>query len=289
MIGVIGLGNMGYAIAERLLEQGESLTVWNRDAAKAGGLDDVLIATTPHELAQSCNVIISVLANDVATQSVWFGEHGLLASDLTGRVVVDMCTTAPARAIELQTAVVNKNGLFLECPVGGTIAPARDGMLLGLAGGTDQAFAQAKPVLQKLTRRLEHIGPAGTGAAMKLSINLPLMVYWSALGEALEIALNHNIDAALALDILADSSGAIGAAKKRVPPICNMVLKGEQGGTNFSLENAIKDMQLMAAELQANEDTDKVVSTALERYKKAGQQGFNGFDCSLVAALNNKK
>ena len=289
MIGIIGMGRMGYAIAERLIAEGESLTVWNRSAARCNGLKGALVASTPHEVVTSCDVIISVLANDSATQAVYFDELGLLSGDLTDRVIVEMCTTTPARAIELQTAVSKKQGLFVECPVGGTVGPARDGMLLGLAGGTDQAFAKAKPVLQKLTRRLEHLGPAGAGAAMKLAINLPLMVYWSALGEALQIALKQEIDPALALDVLADSSGAIGAAKKRVPPIRDMVLNAGHGSTNFSLENAIKDMELMVSELQQNGCTENVVSTALERYKSALQKGFSGLDCSLVAALDNQQ
>lgn len=289
MIGVIGLGNMGYAIAKRLTTQGETLTVWNRSIEKAKGLDGVSIAATPQEVAQSCDVIVSVLANDSAIQAVYFGKHGLLSGVLKNKTIVEMCTMSPANAIELQAAVIDKQGLFLECPVGGSVGPALAGKLLGLAGGTDEAFAQVKPVLEKLTRRLEHFGPVGTGAAMKLAINLPLMVYWSALGEALQIALTHDVDPSVALDVLSDSSGAIGAAKKRVSPIRDMVINGERGSTNFSLENAIKDIELMVSEVQVNGGAENVVSMALKRYRDAEREGFTGFDCSLVAAINNRK
>lgn len=288
MIGIVGLGKMGYAIAQRLLAEGESLTVWNRSSGKAHGLDGAAIAGTPHELVTGCEVIISVLANDAATQSVYFGENGLLSDTLNGKVIVEMCTMAPVRAAELEAAVVEKQGLFLECPVGGTIGPALEGQLLGLAGGTNDAFSKAKPVLQLLTRRLEHFGPVGTGAAMKLAVNLPLMVYWSALGEALQIARSHNVDPSIALDVLADSSGAIGVATKRVPPIREMIVNGEPGNANFSLESAIKDMQLMVSEIDANGMNEQVIAAALKSYKKAEQAGFTGLDCSLVAALNNR-
>ncbi len=288
MIGIVGLGKMGYAIAQRLLAEGESLTVWNRSSGKAHGLDGAAIAGTPHELVTGCEVIISVLANDAATQSVYFGENGLLSDTLNGKVIVEVCTMAPVRAAELEAAVVEKQGLFLECPVGGTIGPALEGQLLGLAGGTNDAFSKAKPVLQLLTRRLEHFGPVGTGAAMKLAVNLPLMVYWSALGEALQIARSHNVDLSIALDVLADSSGAIGVATKRVPPIREMIVNGEPGNANFSLESAIKDMQLMVSEIDANGMNEQVVAAALQSYKKAEQAGFTGMDCSLVAALNNR-
>ncbi len=284
MVGVIGLGNMGHAIATRLLAQGEELTVWNRTADKAAGLDGANVVGSPSDVVDCADVVLSVLANDAATQDVYFGDGGILSTDLSDKVIVEMCTTSPDRAKELAAAVEARGGRFLECPVGGTIGPALEGKLLGLAGGSDAAFKQAQPVLEKLTRRLEHFGAVGTGAAMKLAINLPLMVYWSALGEALGIAKGHGVDPTLALDVLSDSSGAIGAAKKRVPPIRDMVVDGNPGGTNFALENAIKDMTLMLAEPGGGD----VVKAALERSKAALDSGYGGRDCSLVAALYNE-
>jgi len=285
MIGVIGLGNMGYAIAQRLTEQGETLCVWNRTASKAEGLGDITVATVPRDVVERSEVILSVLANDEATQQVYFGKQGILSAKLDTKVIVEMCTMAPSRAQELEAGVIKQQGHFLECPVGGTVGPALEGKLLGLAGGTQAAFDAATPVMRKLTRRLEHFGPVGTGAAMKLAINLPLMVYWSALGEALGIALSHNVDTALALDVLADSSGAIGAAKKRIPPIRDMLLDGNPGATNFSLENAIKDMELMIATATAKGNPADVVSMALARSQQAQKEGYASLDCSLVAAV----
>lgn len=284
MIGIIGLGNMGAAIAERLLAEGAALTVWNRSPGKADGLSAATVAATPAAVVGAADVVLSVLANDAATEAVYFGADGIVEAAGPGTVIVEMCTMAPDRAQALAAAVTGRGALFLECPVGGTIAPARAGQLLGLAGGTEAAFAAARPVLEKLTRRLEHFGPVGRGAAMKLAINLPLMVYWAALGEALALARAEGVDPALALDVLADSSGAIGAAKTRVPPIRDMVVSGDPGATNFALENAIKDMGLMAAHGAG----DGVVDAALARAKAALADGYAGRDCSLVAAWGNR-
>jgi len=285
MIGVIGLGNMGHAIATRLLDQGETLSVWNRTAEKAAGLTGAKTPDTPADVVANSRIILSVLSNDEATEAIYFGNNGLLHGSLENKVIVEMCTMAPLRAQALEAAVMEKNGQFLECPVGGTIGPALEGKLLGLAGGSVEAFATAKPVLEKLTRRLEHFGPVGSGAAMKLAINLPLMVYWSALGEALGIATSHKVDAALALDVLADSSGAIGAAKKRVPPITDMIVNNNTGTTNFSLDNAIKDMEIMVATAEHLGGSADVIKMALERSKQAQNQGYGLLDCSLVAAF----
>ena len=75
----------------------------------------------------------------------------------------------------------------MECPVGGSVGPASEGKLLGFAGGAEQALARAKPILDQLCRRVQHVGPLGAGATMKPAINLPLMVYWQTLGEALSL------------------------------------------------------------------------------------------------------
>ena len=284
MIGIAGLGNMGRAVAERLLAQGETVSVWNRTPGKADGLD-VRVAHSPADLAAHCDCVVSILSNDTATEAVYFGENGLVSQPLGGTVIVDMCTMAPERAMDLANAVETQSGLFVECPVGGTIGPARNGQLLGLAGGTDAAFAAASPVLKKMTRRLEHLGPVGTGSAMKLAINLPLMVYWSALGEALGLATGQGIDPARALDILSDSSGAIGAAKTRVPPISEFIQTADPGGTNFALENAIKDMELMIAQAARGDSASGVISAARDRAQAALAAGYGGKDCSLIATF----
>ena len=84
----------------------------------------------------------------------------------------------------MSSLVTAKAGAFVECPVGGTIGPAKEGKLFGFAGGEAADFARAKPLLDQMCRRVEHLGPAGSGSSMKLAINLPLLVYWQALGEA---------------------------------------------------------------------------------------------------------
>lgn len=280
--GVIGLGNMGRAIAERLIEQGHDLIVWNRSPGKAEGLIQTETVKAPRSVIEGTDIVISVLANDAAVDAVYFGPDGICSGPLDGKLIIEMCTMSPERAAFLEREVEAKGGQFLECPVGGTIAPARAGQLLGLAGGSAAAFDRARPLLATLTRRLEHLGPAGSGAAMKLAINLPLMVYWSALGEALGLVLDKGVDPTLALHVLADSSGAIGAAKKRVPPIRDMLIEGDPGSVNFSLLNAIKDMRLMADLARENGQGAQVISAALAKAEAAARDGFAELDCSLV-------
>ena len=215
------------------------------------------------------------------------GWRGCCRRTLKGCTVVEFCTMSPDQSRALAARVEGAGGAFLECPVGGTIGPARKGALLGLAGGTPEAFETTRPVLAHLTRRLEHVGPVGAGAAMKLSINLPLMVYWAALGEALGLARAGGIDPSLALDILADSSGAIGAAKTRVPPIRDTVVTGDPGAVNITMDIALKDMAEMVALAEAHGMAHEVVEAARGRAARASEGGWGGYDASLSAAWGN--
>ena len=112
--------------------------------------------------------------------------------------------------------MTHTGGAFLECPVGGTVKPALDGALVGMAAGDRATFDRVRPLLDEMTLRLDFLGDVGNADAMKLAINLPLMVYWGALGEAVALLGGRNIDVEQAFDILTESSGAIGLAKS--PP-----------------------------------------------------------------------
>src|SRR3954452_11687698 len=188
-IGVCGTGRMGSSIAQRLLAVGHEVGVWNRNAEKTKPLTEAgaKLFASPAELVKGCEAVVVMLLNDAASEAVYRGPHGILSAELAGKLVIDMSTVRPDTMISLGTAVGNKGGAFVECPVGGSTAPAKEGKLFGLAGGADADLAKARPVLEQLCRRIEHVGSLGAGATMKLAVNLPLLVYWQALGEALTI------------------------------------------------------------------------------------------------------
>ena len=108
--------------------------------------------------------------------------------------------------------------------------------------------ARARPLLDQLCRRIEHCGPVGAGATMKLTINLPLMVYWQALGEALALCRPLGLDPARVIDLLSDTSGGPNVLKVRGPALVKL-LKGEDPApVTFTLDNSVKDLRTMLAE-----------------------------------------
>jgi 3-hydroxyisobutyrate dehydrogenase len=271
---------MGAAMAHRLLGLGHALAVWNRDPAKAGSLIGLgaAAAQSPASLAAISECVITMLLNDAAIDNVYRGPEGILSGDLSGKLIIDMSTVRSETEEALAHDVAARGGRFIECPVGGSVGPAREGKLLGLAGGSEADMAAARPVLEALCRRVEHVGPVGAGQKMKLAVNLPLMVYWQALGEALSLAKPLGLEPARLVDILSDTSGTPTAMKARGPDLARL-LAGERRDTpGFSIEAANKDLGLMLAFAERLGADVPVTAAAAKCYAQAQSAGLGDGD-----------
>lgn len=249
-IGIAGLGKMGSAIAQRLIEVGHDLTVWNRSLEKARPLANAgaKVAANPADVARNAQTVITILTDAAAIDAVYGGPAGLLAGDVTGKLFIEMSTVAPATETALAEKVRAKGAALVECPVGGTTGPARQGKLIGLMGGEPADVERARPILEHLCRRLEHCGPVGAGAVMKLTINMPLMIYWQALGEALALCRPLGLDPARLMELLADTSGGPNVLKVRGPAVATMLKGGDIGPVTFDIDSAVKDLRIMLGE-----------------------------------------
>ena len=248
-IGIAGIGKMGAAIAQRLIEVGHKVTAWNRSADKLQPVKDAgaAVTATPAELAQASDAVISMLTDAAAIDAVYNGASGLLSGDVRGKLFIEMSTVLPQTEMALAEKVRAKGAIFVECPVGGSTGPARQGKLIGLMGGEPPDAARAKPILEQLCRRLEHCGPVGSGAVMKLTINMPLMIYWQALGEALALCRPLGLDPARIMDLLSDTSGGPNVLKVRAPVIAAVLKGGDGGPVTFDVDSGIKDLRTMLA------------------------------------------
>jgi 3-hydroxyisobutyrate dehydrogenase len=283
-VGVAGLGKMGAAIVLRLLETGNQVTVWNRTAAKAEPIvaAGAIAAENPTALASAVDVIITILTDAAAIDEVYSGPAGLLAGSVAGKLFIEMSTVRPPVEVALAAKVRAKGAAFVECPVGGTTGPARQGKLIGLVGAEEADVARARPLLEQICRRIELCGPVGAGSVMKLTINLPLLVYWQALGEALALCRPLAIDPARLMDLLADTSGGPNVLKVRGAAIARM-LKGEDAGpVTFSLDTSAKDLRTMLAEAAARGIDMPVVTQTLACYEEASRSGLGDGEVSAL-------
>jgi 3-hydroxyisobutyrate dehydrogenase len=284
-VGVCGTGRMGSSIAERLISVGHEVGVWNRDAAKTKPLVDAGATrfATPAELAEASEVVIAMLLNDAATEAVYRGPNGLLKAKLNGKLVIDMSTVRPDTMVSVGNAVAQLGAAFVECPVGGSKVPAREGKLFGLVGGAIADVARATPLLEQLCRRIEHVGPLGAGATLKLAVNLPLLVYWQALGEALTICKPLNLPPDRLIDILSDTAGAPAAMKGRGAIIARVLGGAPLGETAFGITAAKKDLATAVQFASTIHAELPVAKSALACFEEAEAAGLGEADATTVS------
>ena len=201
-----------------------------------------------------------------------------------------MSTVRPRVETALAERVRATRAAFVECPVGGSTGPARQGKLIGLMGAEPADAARAKPLLDQLCRRIEHCGPVGAGSVMKLAINLPLLVYWQALGEALALCRPLGIDPARLIDLFSDSSGGPNVLKSRGPALVRMLEGEDAGAVTFRLDAGAKDLRTMLAEGAAHRVEMPAVAGALAGFEEASRNGLGGGEvCGLSVYWPTRK
>lgn len=282
-IGIAGIGKMGAAIAARLIELGHDVAVWNRTPEKAKAVAGATAVSTPAELPRRCDAVITILTDTAALDAVYKGQSGLLTADISGKLFIEMSTVLPETEIALAEIVRANGGAFVECPVGGSTGPARQGKLIGLMGAEDADAARARPILEQLCRRLEHAGPVGCGALLKFTVNLPLMVYWQALGEALALARTVRLDPARLMDLLSETSGGPNVLKARGAGVASMLKGGDAGPVTFDVDGGIKDMHSMLAAAEVRGIELPLVARALACYEETKRHRSGGAEIYTVS------
>ncbi|MDB5999835.1 MAG: 3-hydroxyisobutyrate dehydrogenase, partial [Rhizobacter sp.] len=208
-IGIAGAGRLGSAVCERLLRQGLQVSLWNRTPGRTAHLEALgaVACVTTHELVQASDVVMTLLTDADALQAVYLGAQGLLSGDLAGKTFVEMSTVRPQVQRDLAAAVIKAGASFVECPVAGSKDAALSGTLIAIAAGEADDVARVRPVLEQLCKRIEHVGPVGSAASVKLAVNLPLIVYFQVLSEALTLIDHLHLDPHRVIGLLAESTG----------------------------------------------------------------------------------
>src|SRR5579872_6031380 len=205
MIGLIGLGKMGAAIAARLRDNGESVIAWDRDAARLAAASNVATAAVgPRAVAEGAETVLSIITEDQGARALWEGEEGFLKAPIAGKLFVEMSTLQPMTVRALASHAASRGAAFVDAPVLGSIPTVRQGNLMALVGGSDADVARARAALAPLIARIEHMGPVGAGAAMKLVVNNMMGCYLQALAESLLLGESQG----LALERMVDVIGA---------------------------------------------------------------------------------
>lgn len=249
-LGFIGLGNMGQRIAQRLLDHGYQLFVYDRDIAKADPLaaQGAVVKKNILELARSADVILSCLPNDEVVQAVYTGTEGVFAGARSGTVVLEMSTISPETSRELQRSGVGFGVEVLDVAISGSTPAAEAGMLTLLIGGDRELFRAAEPIFQAVGRQCFLLGGSGSGTAMKLVVNTLLGIGMQAIAEAVALGEKVGLDRQRLLEVLSKTAVIAPAHVGKLARVAN-----NDYSPQFPLRLMNKDFQLIlnaAAEMR---------------------------------------
>ncbi len=246
VVAIVGTGRMGSAMARALSRAGLQLVVHNRSRERAEALASELgarVAGTAAEAASAADVCLTMLADDAAVEAVYRGSGGLLEGAKPGAVLVDLSTVTPDTIRTLEAPARAARVGLLDSPVSGSVATAESGQLTLMVGGEASDLERARPALEPLAKSIVHIGPLGSGAAMKLAVNTVIFGLNEALAEGLVLAEAAGIDRGLAYGVIAESAvGAPFVGYKRAA-----FLEPDGTPVAFALDLAEKDLGLIAA------------------------------------------
>jgi 3-hydroxyisobutyrate dehydrogenase-like beta-hydroxyacid dehydrogenase len=206
--GFIGLGNMGSRIAQRLLDHGYQLSVYDTDLAKAEAVaaHGGVVAKNITDLARSADVLLSCLPDDETVRSVYTGPAGVFAGARSGTVVLEMSTISPEHSRELHQLGARGGIEVLDVAISGSTPAAEEGILTLLVGGNGELFHAAEPIFQAIARRYFLLGGPGSGTTMKLVVNTLLGVGMQAIAEAVVLGEKAGLDRERLLEVLSQTA-----------------------------------------------------------------------------------
>lgn len=275
----IGTGYMGMPMARNLLKAGYPVNVYNRTEEKAQPLksDGGRLVSSPKEAADGAEAVFIMLTKGSAVRDVLEGDNGLLAGLASGTIVINMSTIAPDEARAFAGQVESVGAVYVDAPVSGSVAPAENGQLVLLAGGTKQAVAQCEPFFEVLGKKTIRFGEVGTGSSAKLSINLLLGVVAQGISESLLIGERAGLDRAQLIEMIGESAvnTPMLAGKKDM-------WMNEEFPAAFMVSLLSKDLGLLTAEAQ-RQHMELPLAQAVDRtYADALSSGKGELDMAAV-------
>lgn len=278
-VGFIGLGNMGKPMAKNLLKAGYSLTVY--DVVESAVQELVSLganpATSPSDVAAKSDIIITMLPNSPHVEQVILGPNGVIEGANPGSLIVDMSSIAPVAAQKIAAKVQEKGIGMLDAPVTGGTPGAVNGTLTIMVGGSKEDLDRAMPVLEKMGKKIVHVGKSGMGQIAKVCNQIVVGISFCAMAEALVLGVKAGADPVLLQQILNSGSAHSWALEVKAP----RVLEGDfEPGFMINLQH--KDLGLA---LETGRDLHVPLAfagLAYQAYEAARTQGLGEKDHSAV-------
>lgn len=247
-VGFVGVGVMGAPMASHLHKAGYRVTVQDLDAGAAKQLaktlgGEAISADTPREVAERSDIVITMLPNGDVVRKVTFAEHGLAAGFKKGALLLDTSSSEPWLTQQTAKDLAERGVAMVDAPVSGAQWGAQEAQLVFMAGGAAQDLERVRPLLDRMGRAVFHLGPLGSGHAMKCINNLITAITFSATAEGLVIGKAYGLDPAAMVEVLNLSTGMSWISQNHIAAR----ILSRTFDDPFKLELMLKDMGIAAA------------------------------------------
>jgi 3-hydroxyisobutyrate dehydrogenase len=240
-IGFIGLGIMGRPMARNLLGAGYPVTVWSRSRPPIKELakDGATAASSPREVAEHSDVVITMVTDSPDVERVALGEDGIIEGARHGLIVIDMSTISPDVTRHVAAQLADESVEMLDAPVSGGEHGAISGTLSIMVGGRQSTFERCRPILEVLGHKLVYCGPSGAGQTVKLCNQIVVGLNNLAMCEALVLAVKAGIDPAVVIDAVSAGAGNSWTIQNLAPRILQRDFR-----PGFKVAHQQKDLRL---------------------------------------------
>ena len=282
-IAVIGLGSMGFGMAQSLRRKGFDVVGCDVNAKAVQAFVDGggRGAATPAEAARDAAAVVSVVVNAAQTETILFGRDGALETMPQDGVMISSATMHPAVAARLAERVEATGRHYLDAPISGGSARAATGELTVMASGSTASFARARPALEAMAAKVYELGPKpGTGAAFKMVNQLLTGVHIVAACEAMALAAKQGLDLGKVYEVITASAGNSWMFENRMP----LVLKGDYTPTSM-VEIFVKDLGIVQDIARSERYPAPLAAAALQMFLAASGAGMGRDDDSSVARV----
>lgn len=287
-VAFIGLGRMGHGMAGRYLDAGLSLAVWNRSKQKA---EDLIArgaqwATSPEDAAIDADAVVTMVADDEASRSVWLGKNGAAATMKAGTLAIECSTISYAHALDLSRELDNRGLVYIDSPVTGLPDAAASGKLTLLVGAHLADLEKARPFLEPLSSTIRHFGAVGTGTVYKLINNLMGAIQIAGIAEGLAIAEQAGLDMKLVLKAI--ESGV--AASPQVIRHSRRMAARNFAGATFTAALRHKDAAYAVALAESLLSSEPVIGrAAVEAYARAKAAAPDDDEAKMIEIVSRPK
>ena len=278
-IGIIGIGMLGEAVAENLLNLGYDISVYNRTIEKTRGVEikGATVMSSPKAVAENTELVIIIVKDAIAVREVSFGKNGIIESGNKKLIVADMSTIDSVESKNIANEFQQNKIQKLEIPVMGGPNVAITGKLVMMASGPKTSFDYCKEIFDKIANKIFFLGEQGTANSIKLAMNLQITMLALSLSEGITLVEKSKVDPKIFLKVLNSTYFKTGMSENKAFKMIN----GDYDAT-FTMANLKKDITTMTNTAKELGIKLPMISKAEEIYENAINEGLGNLDYTRI-------